>query len=284
MPSGIPLFGSNSQINARIYRLVQDDPRKTGALPRRQAGLLRTGRLGGSMGNPSIKGRSGALTLYALKPRFQAALRPVVGLFASHAVTASQVTAFRLGISLALGFLILLSDASRPLFLLIPLWQVIRMALNTIDGMLAREFCQKSALGAYVNELGDVLSDMSLYLPFGLIAPFSPTEMLTIIFLAALSEFAGVLGSAVSASRRYDGPFGKSDRAFLFGMLGLWIGIGGALPNWSFGMVPLVSALLLWTTVNRVRLGLEEIRQRRQSNSSEAFLDRGHREVIHASA
>src|SRR3712207_7008058 len=33
-------------------------------------------------------------------------------------------------------------------------------------------------------------------------------------------------------SRRYDGPIGKSDRAFVFGALGLWIGLGGPLPDW----------------------------------------------------
>ena len=29
----------------------------------------------------------------------------------------------------------------------------------------------------------------------------------------------------VGASRRYDGPMGKSDRAFVFGALGLWVGL-----------------------------------------------------------
>ncbi len=33
------------------------------------------------------------------------------------------------------------------LFILIPIWLFIRMALNAIDGMLAREFHQKSRLG-----------------------------------------------------------------------------------------------------------------------------------------
>ena len=34
----------------------------------------------------------------------------------------------------------------------------LRMALNAIDGMLAREFNQKTNLGAYLNELTDVIS------------------------------------------------------------------------------------------------------------------------------
>ncbi len=38
------------------------------------------------------------------------------------------------------------------------------MALNAIDGMLAREFNQQSTLGAILNEVGDIISDAALYL------------------------------------------------------------------------------------------------------------------------
>ena len=98
--------------------------------------------------------------------------------------------------------------------------------------MLAREFGQKSRLGAYLNELCDVVSDAALYAPFALVAPFGVWSVAVVIFLSALSEFAGVLGPTVGASRRYDGPMGKSDRALVFGALGFWIGIGAPLPHW----------------------------------------------------
>ncbi len=65
-----------------------------------------------------------------------------------------------------------------------------------------------------------MLSDAALYLPFALVAPFSPFWVGTVIVLAGLSEFTGALGPTVGASRRYDGPLGKSDRAFVFGALG----------------------------------------------------------------
>ena len=102
------------------------------------------------------------------------------------------------------------------------------MALNAIDGMLAREFGQKSPLGAYLNEIADVVSDAALYAPFALLAAFGAFSVGLVILLAALTEFAGVLGPTIGASRRYDGPMGKSDRAFVFGALGLWVGLGGA--------------------------------------------------------
>jgi CDP-diacylglycerol--glycerol-3-phosphate 3-phosphatidyltransferase len=109
-----------------------------------------------------------------------------------------------------------------------------------------------------LNELTDVISDAALYLPFALVPPFSPLWTGFVIVLAVISEFAGVLGPVAGASRRYDGPMGKSDRAFVFGALGLWIGLADDLPDWVAYVMPLLAAALVWTIVNRVRNGLRE--------------------------
>jgi CDP-diacylglycerol---glycerol-3-phosphate 3-phosphatidyltransferase len=197
------------------------------------------------------------VTLYALKPRFQALLRPLVGRLAASGVTANQVTVAAAAGSIALGGF-LAWDGSHHLFLLLPVWLFLRMALNAIDGMLAREFGQQSRLGAYLNEICDVVSDAALYAPFAMIEPFGLANIAVVIFLAALSEFAGVLGPMVGATRRYDGPMGKSDRALVFGALGLWVAIGAPMPHWLGWLPALISLLLVMTIVNRVRAGLAE--------------------------
>ena len=198
------------------------------------------------------------MSIYELKPRFQALLRPLTAALARAGVTANQVTIAAAVVSVALGMFVAWRAPERWPFLLIPLWMFVRMAFNAVDGILAREFGQKSRLGAYLNELTDVISDAALYLPFALVAPFSPLWTGIVIVLAVVSEFAGVLGPAVGASRRYDGPMGKSDRAFVFGVLGLWIGLAAALPDWVAYVMPLVAAALVKTIVNRVRSGLQE--------------------------
>jgi CDP-diacylglycerol--glycerol-3-phosphate 3-phosphatidyltransferase len=132
------------------------------------------------------------------------------------------------------------------------------MALNAVDGMLAREFHQKSVLGGYLNEIGDVVSDAALYAPFALVAPFGLPDIAMIILLSIMTEFAGVMGPLVGASRRYDGPMGKSDRAVLFGALGLWVGVSAPLPPWLQWAVPVVAILLVLTVINRVRSGISE--------------------------
>lgn len=198
------------------------------------------------------------MTLYALKPRFQALLRPLVGRLAASGVTANQVTVAAAVGSVALGAALAWSG-DRRLFLLLPLWLFLRMALNAVDGMLAREFGQQSRLGFYLNELGDVVSDAALYAPFAALAPFAPAWVLVVVVLAVVSEFAGVLAAAAGATRRYDGPMGKSDRAFALGALGLWVGVG-PVPDWIAWAMPLLALLLAITIANRVRAGLAEAR------------------------
>ncbi len=198
------------------------------------------------------------MTLYDIKPKFQALLRPLVKKLADRGVTANQVTLAAAMGSILLGIL-LYTSSNRILFILLPLWMFIRMALNAIDGMLAREFNQKSKLGEYLNELCDVISDAALYFPFIAIAAFTTVPVLLVILLAIVSEFTGVIGISIGASRRYDGPMGKSDRAFLFSILAIWVAFTTALPSWSYWIMPIVVILLSVTIVNRIRRALAEV-------------------------
>ncbi|MEK1907214.1 MAG: CDP-alcohol phosphatidyltransferase family protein [Pseudomonas sp.] len=201
------------------------------------------------------------LSIYQLKPRFQNLLRPGVQRLFDRGVTANQVTLAAGLVSVLLGSLLAVFISQAWLFALIPVWMLLRMALNAVDGMLAREFGQQSKLGAYLNELCDVIADSALYLPFALLPGVSPLLVVVLVLLALISEYAGVLGPMVGASRRYDGPMGKSDRAFCFGVLGAGVACGLLPASWINGLLVVILALLLYTLFNRVRQGLAEATQ-----------------------
>jgi CDP-diacylglycerol--glycerol-3-phosphate 3-phosphatidyltransferase len=206
-------------------------------------------------------------SIYTLKPRFQNLLRPFVRVLAEAGVTANQVTLFACVLSIATGLLLVAFPEQTRLLLILPLVLFLRMALNAIDGMLAREFGQKSDLGAYLNELSDVVSDAFLYLPFAYLGIFDPLWIGIIIVLAVISEMAGAIAVMIGAGRRYDGPMGKSDRAFLFGAAALWIGAGGSiLSPLAWALPRLLAALLVATIVHRVRNGLAEKNAARASS------------------
>ncbi|HFE49084.1 MAG TPA: CDP-alcohol phosphatidyltransferase family protein, partial [Chromatiaceae bacterium] len=164
-----------------------------------------------------------------------------------------------LAISIATGAsMAVFADASWPL-LLIPVVLFLRMALNAIDGMLAREHAMQSPLGAILNELGDVISDAALYLPFCWVGGLSPLLVISVVMVSIIAEMAGVVAIQVGASRRYDGPLGKSDRAFAFGLLALLIGAGIDPAFWANGLLGVMALLAAMTVINRARQALLEV-------------------------
>ena len=196
------------------------------------------------------------MSIYALKPKFQNLLRPLVRRLHASGVTANQVTLFACAISIVLGIALALASTHAPLFMLLPLWFFLRMALNAMDGMLAREFGQKSALGGYLNEITDVIADAALYLPFAFVAPFGALSVGVFIYLAALTEFCGVLGAVHGNGRRYDGPLGKSDRAFVIGCLAFIYALFGNPSDAAALIIWLLNILLALTCIQRIRHGL----------------------------
>jgi CDP-diacylglycerol---glycerol-3-phosphate 3-phosphatidyltransferase len=200
-------------------------------------------------------------SIYDLKPRFQALLRPLTARLSRRGVTANQVTLFAMALSIAAGSAIALFPGARAILPVVPALLFVRMALNAIDGMLAREYNMKTPLGAVLNELGDVVSDAALYLPLGLIPGVSGGLVATAVVLAVTSEMTGVVGVQIGASRRYDGPMGKSDRAFVFGLIALLLGLGVAPGPWLGILLAAVCGLLVATILNRAAKALEEIKQ-----------------------
>ncbi len=205
-------------------------------------------------------------SVYDLKPRFQALLRPLLRGLAGLGFTANGLTLLALLGSLAVGALVGWRAAAEPRFMLaLPVWLFLRMALNALDGMMARELDMQSDLGAVLNEVGDVLSDCGLYLPLALAAPAALWPVVLFTLLAALTELCGLLGQALGGARQYQGPMGKSDRALVVGALALvtalWPSTLGLWP-WLFGLAAALAAL---TGLRRCQAALAERAAARRS-------------------
>ena len=197
-------------------------------------------------------------SVYDLKPRFQNLLRPLCGTLARMGVTANQVTVAAAVLSIAEGAAIFLTQGAKWTLLALPPVLLVRMGLNAIDGMLAREFGQKSRLGAILNELGDVVSDTALYLPVAAIAGVDPLWVAVALAIALIAEMTGVVAIQIGASRRYDGPMGKSDRALWFAVLALMLALMPSLARLSWIWLAAIAALGLATVFNRARAALRE--------------------------
>jgi len=196
------------------------------------------------------------VTLYDIKPKFQNLLRPTVARLYAIGVTANQVTLFAMLTSILLGG-VLMCFPNLLFFISLPVFLFFRMALNAIDGMLAREFNQQSQLGAILNEVGDIIADAALYLAFAFVTGVSPWLVVLVVLLSWLTEFCGIIAQTLTGSRNYRGPMGKSDRAFVLGALGLFIALWpqyAGVANIVFGASAVLLAL---TSTNRCRSALE---------------------------
>jgi len=198
-------------------------------------------------------------SIYDIKPAFQNLLRPLTRALAAGGVTANQVTLAAALLSGAVGACVAVFPGERWPLLVLPGFLFVRMALNAIDGMLAREHNLKSRLGAVLNEIGDVVADTALYLPLALVPGFSAPLIVVCAILSIISEMTGVVSIQIGAARRYDGPMGKSDRAFVFGLLALLLGAGVPTGRWLLAVQILVIGLLVITIVNRARQALRTV-------------------------
>jgi len=207
------------------------------------------------------------VSIYQSKTAFQNLLRPLVNQLATWRISPNQVTGSAILLSAATGLALVLSTqfiipffpTTQWVLLSLPIVLLVRMALNAIDGMLAREHSQMTKFGCILNELGDVLSDIALYLPFSLISGISAPLVVGIVIFAIASEMVGVLGYEIDHKRHYEGPMGKSDRAFVFGLIGLLLGIGIAPTQWLTILLSGVIFLQIWTIINRIQGMLQEV-------------------------
>ena len=196
-----------------------------------------------------------SVTLYDIKPRFQALLRPFVERAAQTSVRPNHLTVAAIGVSAMAGAAVGLGAATTWLLWLVPVLYLLRMALNAMDGLLAREHGMTSRRGALLNEVGDVVSDALAYLPFVYLIPDVRTLVVVVVVLGLIAEVAA-LAAAGESGRRNDGPLGKSDRALAFGGITVLAALGAdvVVAPVLFVMVPLGIA----TIRNRAVRGLEQ--------------------------
>ena len=196
------------------------------------------------------------ISVYKLKPKFQQLLMPILNFLHQRKITANQITIGSIVFSLIIALFFWYADRIPIFFLVLPIGLLLRMALNALDGMMARLFNQTSKTGEVLNEVGDIVSDVVLFFPLLKFHPESVYPIVAFIVLSVVNEFCGLIGKVIANDRRYDGPMGKSDRALLLGVYGilalLHISIV-AISGYIFGVLCL---LLLLSSVTRLRKAL----------------------------
>ncbi len=190
---------------------------------------------------------------------FQMLFRPAANSMAGVGITANQVTASTIIISIIAGTAGLAWPGLRWPWIAILSVLFIRLAFNHIDGMLAREHGMATPLGGILNELSDVISDIVLFLPLAAISDIAPWPVFLAVLFGVLTEMAGVVGLAIGASRREDGPLSKKPRGICFSIIMLAIIISGSPGGWMNIFLIALLPLMVLTIINRVTGAIREV-------------------------
>ncbi len=198
------------------------------------------------------------ISIYKLKPKFQQILNPLLLFLYKHKITANQITIGSIFLSIFIALLFWNADINKWYFLSLPIGLLLRMAFNALDGMMARKFNQISKLGEVLNEVGDIVSDVIIFFPLLKFQSESLYLIIIFIILSVINEFSGLLGKVIGGARRYDGPMGKSDRAFILGIYGLSQFFEVNISDYSNFIFGVVTLLLVLSTFTRLKKSLNE--------------------------
>jgi phosphatidylglycerophosphate synthase len=153
------------------------------------------------------------VSIYSIKPWFQKQLQPVVKLLLN--VPPDCITWAALLVSLAAGALVYASSEKPWMAVLAVPLLMGRLALNALDGMVAKQTGKARAAGEVINELSDRLSDVAIFLSLA----FRPDIKVHLVLLAMVAmlmvSYVGILGKAVGAERVSSGVLGKADRMMM---------------------------------------------------------------------
>ena len=149
--------------------------------------------------------------LYSIKPAFVKALGPIERWARSRGITPSQVTAAAIPVEIATAAILVLATWSPVLVVLVPPLAFLWMALNALDGALARSTGLSSRRGAVFNELVDRFGDLLVIGVAFLVAPHAIAALMAVGILT--SELVAALDWAINGDRVFVGPMGKPDRA-----------------------------------------------------------------------
>ena len=189
--------------------------------------------------------------LYSIKPWFVRSLSGIEDGLVSHRVRPDALSYAAVAVSAVAGACIVAGHFVHSLFwLLVAPLCVVRLALNALDGSVARRSGTARPFGKVINEVADRVSDVLLLAPLVFFLP-PPLVMATVVAVSLVS-LCGSLGEVVGTARLTQGPMGKADRCAVLSVAGIVAGLTGGPAAFAVGL-GVITVGSLATIVSRLR-------------------------------
>ena len=196
--------------------------------------------------------------LYLQKGNFQKVVRWMAGTW----MTANQATFFGtlcIALTTASFYVGLGCEGYHWVLALTPVFLVLRMAMNALDGMLAREYRTGSVAGELFNEGLDIVGDTICYGVLFFVPNIPHLPLTLFLLLTWMAEYFGVLGKSFPGGVRRHETFlgGKPDRAIWMGLLALLLFAYPGLIEHVGTYLLVLSGFVFLTSVVRIRKTLQ---------------------------
>jgi CDP-diacylglycerol---glycerol-3-phosphate 3-phosphatidyltransferase len=195
--------------------------------------------------------------LYAVKPWFVGRLKPIEDGLVRKRVSPDALTYAAFAVSLTTGAAIAAGSILNTalLWLLVPPLCLARLALNALDGSIARRTSSSRPFGKVLNEVIDRCSDAAMLGSFAFVAP--PALAAWAVAAAFGTSLTGILTESLTGGRASGGPMGKADRVAVVAIASaVAAGLGSESP-FAIALVVVIAGCLLTSSARVVGLRRE---------------------------
>jgi phosphatidylglycerophosphate synthase len=150
------------------------------------------------------------------------------------------------------GACLALAQVAAALLLAVPFLAALRLALNVLDGAVARRLAVSRPMGEMWNELGDRMCDV-LFIGGLVFHPAVDARLvLAAVVAALLASYAGITARAAGGSRQYTGLMSKPGRMVVLAVAAPLAFITGDHRLWLNGALVVIALGGLLTLVQRL--------------------------------
>jgi phosphatidylglycerophosphate synthase len=176
-----------------------------------------------------------------------------------HGIHPDAISYLSIVAALVAAFCFWKSGQTRWLLIVAPLFCILRLWFNMLDGMVAVAANKASRRGEILNDLPDRLSDIIIFVGVAHSGLMNPLIGYWAAIFAVLTAYVGLFGQALGGQREFGGIMSKPWRMVALGV-GAWIAFArGSVPIHRFTILDLTCLAVIAGCIETIVVRLKRV-------------------------
>lgn len=197
--------------------------------------------------------------IYAIKPWWQRRLTSIEDTLVIHHIHPDLITLAGVGCAALIGIALFFSAYIHLLILAVAPLAVARLAVNALDGLVARRTGMARPWGEVFNECCDRLADILVFVGLA----FNPLVNATLVWgtlvCILFNSYLGTVSKAAGGKRQFGGLLAKADRMIYMGLFSYVVFFYGGIA-WNWLLLAFIPATL-FTIVQRASWAYRDLKR-----------------------